>query len=264
MKSKIKWEKVNIFLSIWASIATIISIILGYQVINNSKNNIVNGDNNGQMINTDSYYNQIFNNPQDYSENEILRQAEIAFDAKDYDAVRKLYTLDKVASNPIVFNNLGYMYANGLSVGRDLGISIHYYDLAIEKKINQAAINKFVALVNNIENQSDYVNTLYEYINISLKDKKHPLYKKFMEENNGIPVNSVGNYFINDYCDEWKDTGKRITVTDKPINTMFTLYYWISTNPTKTNGSYGQYQVWAEQKRHFKLKDYFNDVFIRI
>lgn len=265
IKSWKKIKKLNFVLGLWASIATILSLFLSYQVtVEKPKENIVGGDNNGQMVNTESYVNQVFNNPTKYTADEIMRQAQLAYFAEDYEGARRLYSLDSVANNGIALCNIGYMYANGLGAVKNVEVAVRYYERAIELGVDQAVINKFVVLANS-ENGVD-LDKLYFYINDQLQNENGVIFNKFKEKNNGIPVYSVDRDFEK-YCDEWKDTGRRIKGGSKPGEdkyTQFTIYYWIATIPESHNGNYGQYQIWAEQKRNFQLKQYFEDEFIVI
>ena len=267
MKDKIKWDKVNTFLAIWASIATIVSVFFGYQLSINSKNNTVNGDNNGQMVNADSYYNQIINDPQEYSENEILRQAEIAFDAKDYDAVRKLYTLDKVANNPIVFNNLGYMYANGLGVENDIKIAMSYYNRASEG-IDQDIItkNKYIALSNKLYdsncNRND-VNSYLKFVNTELHKGKGVVFELFKQANDNTSLNEIDyDYLTKTLCSDWADVvpAELKVFPNEPPLTFCTGYRFVKT----IDSDNGKSRVYKKIQRSCKVLNVLEDEFIRI
>lgn len=263
MSIEINWDIINTFLAIWASIATILSIILGCKVVNNSKNNTVNGDNNGQMINTDQYFNQVFNNPQDYSENEILRQAEIAYDAKDYESVRTLYTLDKVASNPIVFNNLGYMYANGLGMEKNVEIAMSYYN-RVSEEIDQDIVtrNKYVALSNNLNNGNN-INLFLRFVNTELQKGNGVVFELFKQANDNIQLNKVDyDYLTKTLCSDWADVipSELKVFSEEPPLTFCTGYRFMKTIESNN----GQARVYKKVQRICKVLNVLEDEFIRI
>lgn len=263
---KIKsWEKIknlNVVLGVWASIATILSLFLSYQVtVEKPKENIVGGDNNGQMVNTESYVNQVFNNPTKYTADEIMRQAQLAYFAEDYEGARRLYSLDSVANNGIALCNIGYMYANGLGAVKNVEVAVRYYERAIELGVDQAEINKFVVLSRNLND--DLVSSFYHYTNELLKDENGEVFKKFKELNGDVAVHSLSEDYVKEYSN-WEDTGKTITVSENPENTFYKRYYWTATLPQEQDGKYGRVQIWSEQDRNFELCNYFEDKFIMI
>ena len=89
----------------------------------------------------------VIGNLGDISPEDKLRQAEIAFDAEEYQTMLNIYSYGDTESSAIRNNNYGYAYANGLYVEPNLEIAELYFDKAIALEFEPGYANKFRAIM---------------------------------------------------------------------------------------------------------------------
>lgn len=163
-------NKYGKYISFFSSVATIVSLILSFFALNqiNLVKSELNIEGNQNVVNS-NIYNNIIRNPSDYSEEEILLQAEMFFDAEDYKSVIELYSLEKVCENPVVITNLAYMYSSGYGVEKNIKKALEKYNKAIELGVYHAYKNKIIMLFNNIsldyDDSNDIITNVREVIN---------------------------------------------------------------------------------------------------
>lgn len=66
------------------------------------------------------------------TEEQLLLKAQDYYIVGEYIKAIQLYTLDKINTNPVALNNLGYMYEKGIFVNKDIKLAKDYYHKAYE------------------------------------------------------------------------------------------------------------------------------------
>lgn len=103
------------------------------QISSNTENNHIE---NSVVNNYDSFINE------NMDKESLLTYAKNAFEAGDYDRVIQIYSMNKMAGEPIVLTNMAYMYANGIYFSFNIDKADYYYDLAIAQGFEMALSNK--------------------------------------------------------------------------------------------------------------------------
>lgn len=287
-----KLEDHSTIISVWSSIATIASVALSIHSYNqkqdlHSYTNLIDnsvelleakdqliemletkiysvnitGNGNGDVV-IDSIINRMEMNPNNFSVDELLRQAEGEVDSKNYTNAYKLYTLDILKDNPVAQCNLGYLYSNGFGVEKDFDKAESLYIKSFEAGCNQALINRFVMYKNNITRENNYESKVYNMLNDAIKNETNYMHNSVVEKYGY----NLFDGFIKDLRDkecQWDlDMGVE-KVESRPIDTWRKRWYWISNTTQKTNNSYGRYQLWGYDERVCTFDEIFNEELAR-
>lgn len=133
----------------------------------------------------------VIGNLGDISTEDKLKQAELSFDAKDYQTMLNIYSYSDTENSPIRNNNYGYAYANGLYVEPNLEIAEWYFDKAIALDFEPGYANKFRAIMC----QRDFERAAKLLIKWSnLPD--HAILQEYFE----INITDIIGVTLNDFC----------------------------------------------------------------
>lgn len=127
----------------------------------------------------------------DISPDDKLRQAEIAFDAEEYQTMLNIYSYGDTENSAIRNNNYGYAYANGLYVEPNLEIAELYFDKAIALEFEPGYANKFRAIMC----QQDFERAaalLVKWNNLP----EHTILQEYFE----INVTNIVGITLEDFC----------------------------------------------------------------
>lgn len=204
------------------------SIVFNFTNVQDSYNRILTTIENNELI-TNNYNDAIIN--EELKMETLLKAAQSAYDSKDYEKVVEIYAMEKLQDNPLVNNNLGYMYANGIYYDVDLMKADYYFDKAIEVGNYKAFYNKIAAhfrlkqgnliglLIAGYETEGH--DTIVEFISYQFED-----YNDFSEEKK----EEVAEWFLYDLWEE-----RQNELIEK-------FYYWeyvgevyLSYSPTNTD-----------------------------
>lgn len=79
---------------------------------------------------------------EEMDEQTLIKYAENAFWAEDYESVVQIYSMGNLSDNPVACNNMGYMFANGIYFPLNMEMADYYYDKAMELGSTKAYENK--------------------------------------------------------------------------------------------------------------------------
>ena len=121
--------------------------ILGvYLLVTNSHPNIANPENTPQQLEND--------------EQQLLMQAELYYNGEKYESLVELYSSEALRENPIVINNLGYMYSKGIHFEQNFDTAIQYYENASKKGLDDALHNLVSLKLHNCKTFQEVVDVL--------------------------------------------------------------------------------------------------------
>ncbi len=121
--------------------------ILGvYLLVTNSHPNIANPENTPQQLEND--------------EQQLLMQAELYYNGEKYESIVELYSSEALRENPIVINNLGYMYSKGIHFEQNFDVAIQYYENASKKGLDDALHNLVSLKLHNCKTFEEVVDVL--------------------------------------------------------------------------------------------------------
>lgn len=90
----------------------------------------------------------------------LLMQAELYYNGEKYKSMIELYSSEMLRENPIVFNNLGYMYSKGIYFEQNFDEAIHYYELASQNGLDVALHNLISLKLYNCTTFEEVVDVL--------------------------------------------------------------------------------------------------------
>lgn len=93
-------------------------------------------------------------------ERTLLTQAELYYNGGKYQSMIELYSSEMLRENPIVFNNLGYMYSKGIYFEQNFDEAIHYYELASQNGLDTALHNLVSLRLHNCKTFEEVVDVL--------------------------------------------------------------------------------------------------------
>lgn len=93
-------------------------------------------------------------------EQQMLAEAELYYNGKQYESLVELYTSEELLKNSIVLNNLGYMYSKGIYFNQDFDTAVHYYELASNQGSSDAVHNLISLQLHNCATFEEVVNVL--------------------------------------------------------------------------------------------------------
>lgn len=93
-------------------------------------------------------------------EQQLLMQAELYYNGEKYGSMIDLYSSETLRENPIVLNNLGYMYSKGIYFEQNFDMAIQYYENASKKGLNDALHNLISLKLHNCTTFQDVVDVL--------------------------------------------------------------------------------------------------------
>lgn len=93
-------------------------------------------------------------------ERTLLMQAELYYNGGKYQSMIELYSSEMLRENPIVFNNLGYMYSKGIYFEQNFDEAIHYYELASQNGLDTALHNLVSLRLHNCKTFEEVVDVL--------------------------------------------------------------------------------------------------------
>lgn len=93
-------------------------------------------------------------------ERTLLMQAELYYNGGKYESVIERYSSETLQKNPIVLNNLGYMYSKGIYFEQNFDEAIHYYELASQNGLDTALHNLVSLRLHNCKTFEEVVDVL--------------------------------------------------------------------------------------------------------
>lgn len=93
-------------------------------------------------------------------EQQMLAEAELYYNGKQYESLVELYTSEELLKNSIVLNNLGYMYSKGIYFNQDFDTAVRYYELASNQGSSDAVHNLISLQLHNCATFEEVVNVL--------------------------------------------------------------------------------------------------------
>lgn len=226
----------------------------------NNRINTSNINGNDNEVNIDSVVNKMIENPSAYSEEEIIRQAEISFAQKDYNKVLKLYSLDQVANSDIIYNNLAYMYSNGLGVDKNIEKAETYY----LKTDNIASYEAM--LIKNIK--GDNAEEILNILKHNLNNSDNRISKAILDMNNDDIDQAIGslndlNTFVNNYYGDWEFKGneKHYLIYSDALTDSYKNYH---ESDEFEGDAVSSYFTCDHYQRKCRILDSYNECFIML
>lgn len=257
-----KEKKLNKAYLIIGIVASAVAIIAGLvNVFDTEKSNITN---NGDGVITVGDNNTIVNmvsNPSSYSISEILSVSNTLIETKkddNYVEAAKLLSLEKMSKSKEAMCNLGYLYAHGYGVSKDIHKAESLYIKSYEAGCNQALINRFVLYVNNIARTNDYEGNVYLLLNNAIKDKNNPLHSVVIEKYGDRQFDVENEDLRHTQCEFKLDAGRE-EVESRPVDTWRIRWYWISNTDVSSSTSLGRFQTWGYDERICSFDELFKD-----
>lgn len=214
------------------SIATVnIGNITSYYSANNQEiqdnDTSVKGNNNTTTVNNNSnnttdshvennnYYSQIID--ENTSEETMLRYAEYAYGAGNFQDAVKIYSMNKLAMSTVALTNMGYFYAMGHYFQKNYDLADEYYDKAISLGSMKALENKIAMHLKNHKSDS-----------LALLQKGHEANIKRVQE---FLKNAFSKYYSN-YSEYNYDRAVKWALYEAPEESkkdfLNSMYEWIN------------------------------------
>lgn len=159
--------------------------------------NIINGNNNSITSNINNYYDGSRINLEEKSEQELLKMAETAYLAENYDCAFDIYNHKSLNENSTALINRGYIYAKGLSY---LGVDY--------KKANEC--------YNKVKSIEAYRNLLALYLRCGDKEYSENLLDYLLYEVNDYITWDYISYCL--YDDNWETYAKNSGITKETFS----------------------------------------------
>lgn len=246
-------------MGIVASILTIAVGLIGYSEI--SENNIANNDGVIYKGDNNTIVNMI-NDPSSYSVSHILTTASALIDTKkgeNYVEAAKLLNLEKMQSNKEAMCNLGYLYAHGYGVEKDVVKAENLYLKSYEAGCNQAMVNRFVLYKDNIARDNEYERKIYLTINEISKDPLHSMHKEIKSKYGTELLQGNVEDIRKIQCSAWKDTGIIKDFREEPSYNFREVWVFMKSSSDESNSTYGRYRTYKQQKRECSFDNLFQD-----
>lgn len=204
-----------------------------------------NGDNiavHDERTIDNSIEQNITNNAYSYDENTsretLLKYAQNAFLAGNYQETVQIYSMEKLQNDPVVNNNLGYMYAKGYYFYESFEKANEYYDKAIEGGCEEARGNKLALYIRIHSIKSLYIiRQECERDNEQIIDYFLSFYDEYESDNyqekKKFVINTIDDLVMEEWYDfmlstfyVWEEVGL-VKMSEVPTNTDFEYYEFI-------------------------------------